>query len=498
MQWQNLKQFESEEAPPHAGSMIESFRSIGYSLSTAVADIIDNSISASCKNVWIDFQWKGPDSFLRITDDGNGMTETELVSAMRPGAKNPLEDRNEGDLGRFGLGLKTASFSQCRSLTVATKSASNKLFYRAWNLDYVSNTGKWTLLNFLNDNSNIDRLSLLPKGTTVIWENIDRLVSGTSAQDEKDMNNFLAEIKEMEMHLQMVFHNYIQDGKLSLWIMDRKLEPWDPYLLVSTSTKVLGEYKLRDGIKVVSFVLPHHSQITKDIFDLGSWVKGWNAHQGFYIYRNQRMIIDGEWLGMYKQEEHLKLARISVNVPGTVALDREWQLDIKKSAITLPYDIKQELKKISELTRKEAVEVYRQIGKSKRKRSEKEDTPVWVQHKWNGKRSYQINKEHPIVKIFLQENLDRRTRTNRLFRLIEETLPLPLIIINESENLDSQNLPFEGKSLGDLICMVIDLYQELTKAGLAKEDAVLEILRTEPFNHYPELAEQLEELKNDI
>jgi hypothetical protein len=495
MQWQNLKQFEGEEAPPHAGSMIESFRSIGYSLSTAVADIIDNSISAACKNVWIDFQWKGPDSFLRITDDGNGMTESELVNAMRPGAKNPLEDRNQGDLGRFGLGLKTASFSQCRSLTVSTKSASDKLCYRAWNLDYVSNTGKWTLLNFLNDKSNIDRLTALPQGTTVLWEEIDRLVSGTSVVSENDLNNFLTEIKEMEMHLQMVFHNYLQDGKLVIWLMDRKLEPWDPYLIASQFTKVLGEYKLRDGIEVVSFVLPHHSQISKEIFDFGSWVKGWNAHQGFYIYRNQRMIIDGEWLGMYKQEEHLKLARISVNVPGTVALDREWQLDIKKSAITLPYDIRVEVKKIAESTRKEAVEVYRHIGKSKRKRSEKEDTPVWVQHKWNGKRSYQINKEHPIVKIFLEENIDRKTKTNRLFRLIEETLPLPMIIINESENLDSQNLPFEGKSLSDMVSMIIDLYHELVRQGYTTEDAVLEILRTEPFNHYPELAEQIDGLK---
>jgi hypothetical protein len=489
MPWQQLKQFESEDASPHPESMIESFRSIGYSLATAVADIIDNSISASSKNVWIDFQWKGAETYILISDDGVGMTEAELINAMRPGTKSPLEDRNEGDLGRFGLGLKTASFSQCRSLTVITKSANSNICYRSWNLDYVINTRKWTLLNFLSDSSHTGRLSILPSGTTVVWENIDRLILSTSTEED-DMNLFLSKIKGMEMHLQMVFHNYLQDGKLNIWIMNRKLLPWDPYLIESTETRILDERKLRDGIEVVSFVLPHHSNISREVFELGSWIKGWNAHQGFYIYRNQRMIIDGEWLGMYKQEEHLKLARISVNVPGTVNLDKEWQLDIKKSTVHLPDDIRTELKKIAEATRKEAVEVYRQIGKTKRRTSEKEDIPVWVPHKWNGKRNYQINREHPLIKIFLEENVDRKVKVFRIFKVIEETLPLPMIVLNESENRDSQNLPFEGKSVADLISMVVDLYHDLMKTGITKEDAVLEILRTEPFNHYPELAQQ--------
>src|SRR5258708_3144611 len=121
MNLEQLKQFEGEDATPHAGNMIEDFRSIGYSLQTAIADIVDNSIAAKEKNIWIDLEWNGENTAVIITDDGIGMSKDELINAMRPGSKNPLADRSSEDLGRFGLGLKTASFSQCRILTVATK-----------------------------------------------------------------------------------------------------------------------------------------------------------------------------------------------------------------------------------------------------------------------------------------------------------------------------------------------------------------------------------------
>jgi hypothetical protein len=491
MNIKQLRQFEGEDAIPHAGSMIESFRSIGYNLSTAIADIIDNSIAAKAKNVWIDFEWSGSDTSLIITDDGIGMTKNELVNAMRPGSKNPLADRNEDDLGRFGLGLKTASFSQCRILTVATKTKGKNIIYRAWNLDYVGDTGEWKLLNYLDDKKLLSGLQSCPSGTSVIWQDIDRIVNGADKNNDKHLEAFLDQIKQMEKHLQMVFHSYIEKRKLTIRIKGNKLKSWDPYIQDNEYTRLIAEYKLRSGIVVKSYALPHHSALTKEAFDNASWIKGWNAHQGFYIYRNNRMIISGEWLGMFKQEEHSKLARIMVNLPNTAELDKEWQLDIKKSTIQLPYDIKQELKEIAEEARKEAVEIYRQIGKNKRKKSEKEDIPVWMPHKWNGKRCYQINREHPIIKNYIEEHGDNRTKVNRFFRLLEETLPLAMIIINESENQSNQNAPFEGKSISDLVSLVVELYQKLTSDGYNQQEAIEEILRTEPFNYYPELTENL-------
>ncbi len=492
MNIEKLKRFEGEEAIPHAGSMIESFRSIGYSLSTAVADIIDNSIAAQARNVWIDFEWLGPETVLVITDDGDGMNKKELVDAMRPGSKNPLADRSSEDLGRFGLGLKTASFSQCRILTVASKKKGADLLHRCWNLDYVGYTGEWKLLNYLNKAEFVVRLDNLSNGTSVVWEDIDSLVKGTSMEDESDLNNFLDRIKLMEKHLQMVFHLFLEQRRLNIWINDNKIAHWDPYISTNEHSSLVNKYELRDEIQVKSWVLPHHSKLQREDFETASWLKGWNAHQGFYIYRKDRLIIAGEWLGMYKQEEHSKLARIMVNVPNSATLDKEWQLDIKKSTIQPPNDIRKKLKKIAEKARKEATDVYRQIGKVKRSKFEKEDIPVWVPHKWNGKRCYQINKEHPIIKSFLEEFSDSKTQVRRLFRLVEETLPLAMIVINESENKDNQNAPFEGKSISDLVSMVVTLFQNLVEHGYSKEEAIEEILRTEPFNYYPELSEHLE------
>ena len=102
---QNYSQYKTQKAEPEASSMIETFRAIGYNIETAIADIIDNSISANAKNIWVNFEWKGAATWLSIKDDGTGMNNEELVRAMRPGSKNPLEDRNNKDLGRFGLGL---------------------------------------------------------------------------------------------------------------------------------------------------------------------------------------------------------------------------------------------------------------------------------------------------------------------------------------------------------------------------------------------------------
>jgi len=167
-----------EIAEPHAGAMIESLRAFGYDLRTAIADLIDNSIFAGAKNVWIYFHWNGADSYISITDDGYGMSETELYEAMRPGSKSPLEDREPSDLGRFGLGMKTASFSQCRRLTVASRKNKQNPAIRRWDLDHVTKVDRWELLKYAAPGSEqrIEYPDGLKNGTIVLWENLDRVV----------------------------------------------------------------------------------------------------------------------------------------------------------------------------------------------------------------------------------------------------------------------------------------------------------------------------------
>lgn len=141
------KGLEIQQAIPEAASMIESFRAIGYSLETAVADIIDNAITAKAKQIVIQRHWDGDRSFISIKDDGIGMTNEELIHAMRPGCQNPLAIRDEKDLGRFGLGLKTASFSQCRKLTVMSKK-NDMISFWTWDLDFVAECQEWNLIKW--------------------------------------------------------------------------------------------------------------------------------------------------------------------------------------------------------------------------------------------------------------------------------------------------------------------------------------------------------------
>lgn len=492
MNLEQLKQYEGEDASPYASAMIESFRSIGYSLATAIADIIDNSIAARAKNVWIDFEWKEENTYLIITDDGKGMLEPELIKAMRPGSKNPLADRNNEDLGRFGLGLKTASFSQCRNLTVATKSKkAHQAIYRCWNLNYVADVNEWKVLKYLSDEGLISRLNDLPSGTSVIWQDLDRVISVNQENPEETMNQFLGDIESVKKHISMVFHQYMENQKLTIWIKDRKITPWDPYLKTEKATAVLEKTTINDNIEVIPYVLPLHSKIDRLVFENASGIKGWNSHQGFYIYRNNRLLLAGDWLGIYKQEEHYKLARVYVNIPNTVDIDNAWQLDIKKSVATPPPEVRWQLKEIADKARKEAVEVYRQIGKTRQGNSQKNNILVWADKKSKGRRFYQINRSHPIISNFLSKHPDSRAKLNRLLRLIEETVPLPLIVSNETENNDFQTTPFEGKASSDMVKMVIELYETHISEGKTRDEAIDEILRTEPFAHYPELIENI-------
>jgi len=169
---------------PDAASLIESMRAFGYSTPAAVADLVDNSISAGARNVWIDFHWAGTDTHVAVLDDGTGMTELELGEAMRLGSSDPREARDADDLGRFGLGLKTASLSQCRTLTVASRRAGD-LSLRRWDLDYVRSTREWTLLTEVDDESSklLEPLREFESGTMVLWQRPDRLVGDDALED---------------------------------------------------------------------------------------------------------------------------------------------------------------------------------------------------------------------------------------------------------------------------------------------------------------------------
>jgi hypothetical protein len=188
--------------------MIEALRGLGYSTAAALADIIDNSVAARANSVNVNFSWREGRASIAVIDNGNGMDDGELEQAMRLGQLNPLTDRSPEDLGRFGLGLKTASFSQCRRLTVASRK-NGKTSCLRWDLDVLANSDGdgWLLLEGPAEES-VDLLQPLNSadhGTIVLWEQMDRIVTAGFREQ-----NFLDLIDGVERHLAMVFHRFVQ------------------------------------------------------------------------------------------------------------------------------------------------------------------------------------------------------------------------------------------------------------------------------------------------
>ena len=285
----DYSQYQKASAIPEASSMIETFRAIGYNIETAIADIIDNSISARAKNIWINFEWLGAKSWISIKDDGSGMNNTELIQAMRPGSKNPLNDRDAKDLGRFGLGLKTASFSQARKLTVLSKKQEYSDVYWTWDLDFVNQTGTWDLIRYLPEGDFKAQMDILDSGTIVIWNDIDRLVKNFKKDDNNALDKFLIIMEQVKKHLMMVFHKFIEQRRINIYFQDSKISAWNPFLVEENATQVFPEEILHNGKVVMrGFVLPHKSKITEDTYKIAEGLKGWNEQQGFYIYRNER------------------------------------------------------------------------------------------------------------------------------------------------------------------------------------------------------------------
>lgn len=256
-------------AEPEASSMIQSFRAIGYSFETAIADIIDNSVSAGAKNIWIDYVWKGPDTIIGITDDGLGMTNDELIQAMRPGSVNPLTARSENDLGRFGLGLKTASFSQCRKFCVNSKKNEKESCW-TWDLDYVNQVKSWKLIKYKPDEFDLNKyIDDLSSGATVLWWDLDRLTKDTQADKESSKTDFLAAIEKVRMHLSMVFHRYIDDG-LNIFLRGRRIQSWDPFMIGFDGLQSRPEISLEKGaVRIKGFVLPHRSKLSAEDYNYG-------------------------------------------------------------------------------------------------------------------------------------------------------------------------------------------------------------------------------------
>jgi hypothetical protein len=488
-------------AAPHASSMFESLRAFGYELPTALADLIDNSVFAGSRNVWIDFEWDGENSNICVTDDGCGMTEEELVNAMRPGSRSPREKRDAKDLGRFGLGLKTASLSQGRRVTVRTKQAPSEDYTRCWDLDYVAETRDWSLLRRGDDSAEarFHRLTAMNCGTAVCWQKLDQIVEGQITDDDAQHRHFLSRIDAVGRHLGMVFHRLMEGRRpLHIFLNGREVEAWDPFLgnepatlrLARTALPFMGE-----SIIIEPFVLPHLSKLTPRLYARAAGVRGWNAHQGFYVYRNERLLVPGDWLGFgWSKDDAYKLARILVDLPNT--LDLQWNIDVTKSKASPPTPLRAELRRIAERTRSDAKRIYTHRGAKLLPRTQGECVFLWEPRVRHSKTFYHISREHPLVRQ-VTIGCTNRPALNALLRLLEETIPLQHITFQNNETPDMQPGPFERVAEREVRDVMYEAYKALLACGYSHEEAQTRLGGVWPFELFPALLQTLKEEENN-
>jgi len=480
-----------KELIPSASVLVESLRAFGYELETAIADLIDNSITAGAKNICVDFDWDGDKSSIRLQDDGIGMDEEILFNAMRLGSISPLATRSSSDLGRFGLGLKTASFSQCRCLTVKTKKKNTQFVIWTWDLDYVEKTNKWVIIKGCPDyiKKGVENISLKEQGTVVVWTNLDKLTSGTQTDNIEDHKHFLARIDKTSKYIGMVFHEFIENG-ICIMVNGNPIKPWDPFLSKHEATQKLAEETISEGVNVIPYVLPHISKMSQPEHKAAAGIRGWSEHQGFYIYRNNRLLVAGDWLGFFIKEHHCELARIRIDIKND--LDKEWGIDVKKSKASPPDDLKSILKNIADRTRKRALEVYRFRGAKLTPAGSQGIIFLWEQEKRHGKIRYTINRDHPVIKQALNSVTDRGKFT-RMLRLIEESIPVPLIKIANAEAPESEAAPFDNAQMREKLAIAEDIYECLKTSGLDHDEIIIKMSMIDYFNKFPELIQMIKD-----
>lgn len=464
--------------PPYAPTLIESTRAIGYSLETAVADIIDNSIAAGAQNVDI-FFFPINGAYIAILDNGCGMNCDEINSAMQYGSKNPSDVRDAKDLGRFGLGLKTASLSQCRKLTVVSKQGEN-IEARRWDIDHVTGCGTWSLLILENDDcSQIPHMTDLMKcssGTLIVWQSLDRLKVG-EIKFEESLGRKIDTVRE---HLALVYHRYLEGEagllKLTIRINGAKVCARDPFLSKKSIQAMDDETIIIHGEKIIvrPYILPHLSKLgAEEINELGG-KEGLRRQQGFYIYRNKRLLVWGTWFRMMRQGEMSKLARIRVDIPN--ALDELWTLDIKKSSAIPPAEVRASLRSIIDKMAEKSKKTWTYRGK----RETRDD----ISHIWNrlktrhGGYVYEINRDHPLAAEIVETHPEIKAELSMLFRQIETGIPLNALYLDltNDEKIENDN-DIQPSEIFKMVRQILKTIET------SQHEAMIEtLIGSEPFN----------------
>ncbi|MGE7983342.1 ATP-binding protein [Solibacillus sp. NPDC093137] len=461
---------------PNVSNFVKSLRDMGYTFEIAVADVLDNSISAKALNIHIDMGGtKG--LHLALLDDGTGMSEKELIEAMRLGSKDPDSNRSKNDLGRFGLGLKTASFSQAKKLTVITK-YNDQVFSRQWDLDFISKSDDWNLIT--PTEANIKKFPLYKElleqksGTLVIWQSIDTV----------NKDHITETIYSLREHLSLVFHRFLEGEilrkRLNISVNGKPLLPFNPFNEKNSNTQWITEQKIKiekHTIIVQPYILPHYSKLSNGEYEKYATEEGYTKTQGFYLYREGRLLIHGTWWGLTKMADEHRLVRIKVDIKNEQ--DYLWNIDVKKSTASPDKRIKEELRLILNQVLQRGKRVY--TGR-KEKLQDRVETKFWNVHLTDNEINFTINRNHPLQEHLLKTlDVEQQELFESYIKGLEAFIPLFDIqahLIEEPHKVQQEDLISDED--------ILNLAEQL-KAMNLNEDYIQAFLKTELFKNKKEV-----------
>jgi hypothetical protein len=467
--------------PPDASSLMATARSFGnYDLAAALADVIDNSITAEASNIDLDCDYLDDGScIVRIRDDGRGMSRAELMKAMCPASTHPSARRAVDDLGRFGWGMKSASFSQCRVLTVVSRTSEGVVAAR-WDLDDIDGW-QMDLLSGPEAEQLLAKPFVTATGTELIWTNCDRLSEGGSLTRMQ----FSEILFNARKKLSQIFHRLLAPGqsrRLAIRLNGAPLDQLDPFCEQHRATIPFDVEPidfLANGemhrITMQAYVLPHYSKLTAREYEEFGGEDGYVRNQGFYVYRNRRLIISGTWFGLARYGELSKLVRVRIDIPNS--LDEIWKITVDKSDAQLPSALRSRMKDLVARFRAKSVKVHR----SKGARIDTNQTAlVWERHVRNGVIRYTLNEDHPILDA-IRAGLDddRANLLSAFLRMAESHIPVDAITKEDAQSRDAIQRAFLSRE--EVVDFLVSALPGLM-ASTESPGQLLETLRgTEPL-----------------
>ena len=485
---------------PKADMLMGSMRSMGYTFESAIADVIDNSISANCSVVKVLFPTNPlQKSCVGILDNGEGMDDKALFEAMRYGSAANEDTRSENDLGRFGLGMKSASLSQCKVLTVVSLKDTHLSAY-TWDYNYIRDKKEWVVKKHNQDEIEsfpyIDQLSEFSKGTLVLWKDFDVLSKSSDGQVYETLNNLKDVVGD---YIALIYHRYLSvptKNKLTMFVNNQKIKAQDPFLESNPKTTTKKErtiaindtFGIERQIKIKPFILPFVTDLSEKDKKLIGGIENLRSKQGFYIYRNNRLIIWGTWFGMKPRAELTKNARIRVDIPNT--LDDIWSIDIKKQSATIPKRIQNQLK--NTVTDALEISVRKQTHRGRKNKVDDKIDYIWDRMEGrNQNYYYQINRESKLYQ-FVKEKISEEDfgYFEMFIGEIEKNIPIQQMYIDKSN--EAIEVEEADNRFDDVYQLGVTLIENIRKVSDKNVREIVEdVMKSEPFCNYSDIKEKL-------